>query len=172
MDAARTALRTTRDTGNLLAHWFEGLIRQTAHPTCPQLTPAAIASLLDAAQANRYSAASSGRQQDIDYLQGRLALSQGQADVALADFNRALDVQVRESAALKQAALLGSAGFPREGLAHLDHYALVRGQAALPPFGMPLVHAWVLRRQHYWPTELVRLRATLLADAIQQQSKK
>ncbi|CAM5269844.1 hypothetical protein [Rhodanobacter lindaniclasticus] len=86
----------------------------------------------------------------------------------MAEFNRALDLQVRTSAALKQAALLGAHGFPRQGLAHLDHLATEPEQAYRPSFGMPRVHAWVLQRQQYWPRELAHLRATLRDDATQQ----
>jgi hypothetical protein len=72
--------------------------------------------------------------------------------------------------ALEQAALLGSAGFPRKGLAHLDHYDAVASRASAPAFGMPRLHAWILLHQQYWPKELARLRATLSSDAALQTS--
>ncbi len=163
--ASRTAMRTTRDPGTLLTSWFERAMEQVAQPPCPQLTYATLDSLLQAAQANPHLARNPGRQQDIHYLLGRLALKQGDADTALAEFNRALDQQVRIPAALKQAALLGASGFPLQGLAHLDHLAAEPAEAYKPGFGMPRIHAWVLRRQQYWPKELAHLRATLRDDA-------
>ena len=75
---------------------------------------------------------------------------------------------MRASAALKQAALLGASGFPRHGLAHLDHLATEPEHAQETGLGMPRIHAWVLRHQHYWPKELAHLRATLRDDAAHQ----
>ncbi len=168
--ASREALRTTRDPGTLLVSWFDRAMDQVAQPPCPQLTYATLGDLLQAALANPHLASNPGRQQDIHYLLGHLALKQGDADTALAEFNRALDEQVRISGALKQAALLGASGFPRQGLAHLDHLAAEPAEAYKPGFGMPRIHAWVLQRQHYWPKELAHLRATLRDDAAKQAS--
>lgn len=172
LNASLTAMRTARDPGTLLTSWFERVINQAANPPCPQLTFGAIADLLDAAMANPYLTPIAGRQQDIYYLKGQLALQQGDAETALNDFNHALDLQIRIAAALDQAALLGSAGYPRLGLAHLDHYESERGQETVPNFGMPRVHAWVLEREHYWPNELAHLRATLQRDAASRQTPK
>lgn len=165
---SREALRSMRDPGTLLVSWFERAIEQAAHPPCPQLSYTTLDSLLHATLANPDLATNPGRQQDIHYLLGRLALTQGDADKALAEFNLALDKQVRISAALKQAALLGSRGFPKQGLAHLDHLAAEPRQAYEPGFGMPRIHAWVLQHQQYWPKELARLRATLRDDVEHQ----
>ena len=167
--ASRLALRTTRDPGTLLVSWFERAMEQTAQPPCPQLRFATLSDLLQAALANPFLASNPGRQQDIHYLQGRLALMQGDADTALGEFNRALDLQVRTSMALKQAALLGSSGFPQQGLSHLDYFESEPRQRYSPEFGMPRIHDWVLQRQQYWPKELARLRATLRDDATHQK---
>lgn len=169
LTASRLALSTTRDPGTLLVSWFERAMAQVANPPCPQLSFATLSSLLQAALANSYLASNPGRQQDIHYLQGRLALMQGDADTALAEFNRALDLQVRTSMALKQAALLGSSGFPQQGLSHLDHLEAEPQQGYSPGFGMPRIHDWVLQHQQYWPKELARLRATLRDDATHQK---
>jgi hypothetical protein len=166
--ASRRALRTTRDPGALLVSWFDRAMGQVAQPPCPQLSYAMLDGLLQAALTNPYLASNPGRQQDIHYLLGHLALLQGDANAALVEFNQALDSQVRVSAALKQAALLGASGFPQQGLAHLDHLAAEPEQSYRPGFGMPRVHAWVLERQQYWPKELAHLRATLRDDAAHQ----
>ncbi|HTV84493.1 MAG TPA: tetratricopeptide repeat protein [Dyella sp.] len=170
--ASRTALRISRDTGNVLVHWFDGLMAQVARPPCPQVTLQTVAELLDAAQSNAYLAADTGRSQDLLYLQGHLALLRGDPNAALADFNQALDLQPRVSTALAQAALLGSMGFPRQGLAHLDHYEMVKHLAKPAAFGMPRLHAWVLEKQLYWPKELAHLSATLSGDATAQAPSK
>lgn len=168
--ASREALRTARDPGSLLTSWFERAIGQLNHPPCPQLTDEAVLGLLQAGLANPYLATNSGRQQDLHFLQGYLALIQHNPNLALANFNKALDMQVRPSAALKQAALLGSSGFPRQGLAHLDHYDTLAPTVAEPGSGMPRIHAWVLQRQHYWSHELAQLRTTLREDAAHQKN--
>jgi hypothetical protein len=166
--ASREALRTTRDPGTLLVSWFDRAMEQVAQPPCPQLSYATLDKLLRAALANRNLASNPGRQQDLHYLLGHLALKQGDANIALAEFNRALDDQVRVPAALKQAALLGASGFPQQGLAHLDHLAAEPVHAYQPEVGMPRIHALVLQHQDYWPKELARLRATLRDDAARQ----
>jgi len=162
--AAIRALNTTRDTGTLLAHWFGRAIDQSQSPICPEMTLTTIGRLLDAAQTNPRLTDTSGRRQDLYHLRGRIALAQHRPDAALAAFDIALDQQVRATAAFQQAALLGSAGYPAQGLAHLDHYEAVKGQESERPFGMPRIHAWLLGRQHYWDKELLRLRQTLRDD--------
>ncbi|HEV2620733.1 MAG TPA: tetratricopeptide repeat protein [Frateuria sp.] len=175
--ATEQALRSTTDPGTLLSHWFDRAIDGAAHPTCPQADFSHIELLLEAADENQRLMASPGRRQDVAYLQGRLALSRGQAKQALTYFDKALDRQVRVEAAMRQAAILGSAGYPELGLAHLSHYdalqasATKAGDAYRPPFGMPRIHAWVLRRQGYWDGELSRLRATLREDARSKEVK-
>ncbi|MGN6705951.1 MAG: tetratricopeptide repeat protein [Rhodanobacter sp.] len=166
--ALHHALRTTRDPGALLVKWFDRTMEQVAQPPCPQLNYAVLVGLLRAALANPHLVSSAGRRQDIHYLLGHLALLQGDANTALAEFNQALDSQMRIAAALKQAALLGASGFPKLGLAHLDHLAMEPPHSDQPGFGMPRVHAWILQRQDYWPKELAHLRATLRDDAAQQ----
>lgn len=158
------ALRTTRDTGSLLASWFGRVIDQSRAPVCPEMNLVNIAALLDAAEANPYLAGIAGRRQDFRHLRGRIALVQRRPHAALAAFNAALDQQVRATTAFEQAALLGSAGYPEEGLAHLDHYQAEQDKEINPEMGMALIHAWVLKRQHYWDRELVRLRETLRED--------
>ncbi|QRN54399.1 tetratricopeptide repeat protein [Dyella caseinilytica] len=169
--AARLSLSTARDTGALLANWFNQTINEIGTTPCPQLTYDTIDSLLDSSLTNPYLSAIQGREQDIYHLKGHLALSRGDAQTALNDFNHALDLQVRPAIALEQAAMLGSAGHPRLGLIHLDHYDAERNQEAQPDFGMPRLHDWVLRRQQYWPREIMHLRATLQSDTTRQTSR-
>lgn len=170
---AQHALSSTGDPGALLTHWFERAIATAHDPGCQQADYRHIELLLDSLARNRSLMEKAGRRQDLAYLQGRLALAQGQGKLALADFNQAIDQQVRIEAALNQAALLGAAGYPELGLAHLSHYDSMAGSNEVfrPPFGMPRVHAWVLHRQGYWERELDRLRATLHEDARKKQVK-
>lgn len=164
LDASMQALASTRDTGTLLTSWFERAIEQSDKPPCPELTLQTLQQLLKAAAINPNLTRLPGRRQDLFYLQGRLALKQGDADQALSYFNQSLDEQVRTGIALRQAALLGASGNPSQGLAHLDHYETKRSLEEPAGPGMPRIHAWILERQHYWPQELARLRHTLMAD--------
>ncbi|HET8554889.1 MAG TPA: tetratricopeptide repeat protein [Rhodanobacteraceae bacterium] len=173
IEAAKTALATTRNPGALLAHWFGRAIAQTAHPPCPQMTLDTLEQLLTATRSNPKMMAIRGRRQDIAYMQGRMALKRGQPDQALADFKYALDQDVRTSAALEQAAQLGMHGYPRRGLAMLHYYETqAQKHLATPGFGMPRVHAWVLKRERYWPHELERLRQTLRQDLAAKRNRK
>ena len=165
MQASIIALRTTRDTGNLLASWFGRVLEQSRSPACPQLHLEGIEALLEAAISNPRLMEAPGRRQDLYHLQGRIALERHTPSAALRSFDLALDQQVTPTIAFQQAALLGSAGYAPEGLAHLDHYEAVQSKEFTPAVGMARVHSWVLRRQHYWDKELVRLRQTLRSDA-------
>ena len=66
--------------------------------------------------------------------------------------------------ALQAAATLGAAGYPTQGLRLLDHFRHVEKNMTSPGFGMPMLHAWVLARQNYWPHELAHLRQQLNLD--------
>ncbi|KZC38824.1 MULTISPECIES: tetratricopeptide repeat protein [Rhodanobacter] len=164
LDAAKLAMQGTPNTGTLFANWFERTLPAAMSGGCPGLTAQGLQQLIDTGLDNpKLSAA--GPQQDLTYLRGKIALAQGRPDEALADFTRALNLQVRPGMALEAAATLGRAGYPSHGLRLLDHYETVRGNAMKPGFGMPWLHAWVLEHQHYWPHELDHLRRQLALDA-------
>ncbi len=164
IDAARVAMQGSANTGSLFAHWFERTLPVAMAGSCPGLTPDVLLDLINAGLQNP-RLAGAGRQQDLIYLRGTVALARHQADAALLDFKRALDLQVRPALALKGAAALGSAGYPQQGLQLLDHYEQVKGQTIPARFGMPMLHEWVLSYQHYWPNELAHLRHQLNLDA-------
>lgn len=166
--AAKTALRTTPDPGSLLTTWFGRALDHADRPNCPQADLVHIEQLLDALAANTRLMQRPGRRQDIDYLHGRIALLRQDPDAALAWFNHALKLQPRMTAAFQQAALLGSAGYPRHGLAHLDYLDRLPRNPPRPASGMPYLHAQVLEHQQYWQHEYARLRATLRQDAAAQ----
>lgn len=161
---ARTAMHGTGNAGSLFAHWFDRMLPVVMAGDCPGLTAPDLLSLIDAGLHNpKLSAA--GPQQDLTYLRGRIALAQHHPEAALADFQQALDLQVRPGMALEAAATLGAAGYPRQGLLMLDHYERVRKNAMPAGFGMPMLHQWVLVRENYWPHELAHLSKQLRLDA-------
>ncbi|MBB5360680.1 tetratricopeptide (TPR) repeat protein [Rhodanobacter sp. ANJX3] len=162
--AARAVMASTANPGGLFVNWFGRMLPVVVEGGCPGLTAAHLSGLIDAGLANP-GLSQSGPRQDLVYLRGRIALAQHQPNTALADFERALDLQVRPGLALEAAATLGAAGYPGQGLQMLDHYKTVQNRAESPGPGMPMVHEWVLSRQHYWQDELARLRHQLFIDA-------
>lgn len=162
--AARRAMQESPSTGSLFANWFDRMLPAVMSGGCRGLGAADLLDLINAGLRNPKLAAA-GPQQDLTYMRGRIALVQHQPNAALADFAKALDLQVRPGMALKSAATLGAGGYPVQGLQLLDHYDRVESKALPPGFGMPLLHAWVLARQGYWPHELAHLRQQLTLDA-------
>ena len=163
--SARTAMATMRNPGTLLTSWFGRAlgVAQAAH--CPGFDVPLLQSLVDAGLGNTRLRGNPGRQQDLYYIDGQIALARGAAAAAQGDFERALGFDVRPGFAAETAAQLGSAGHPRRALALLDRYRQVAAQAPAPGLGMGMIHAWVLREQDYWPRELAHLRAALAAAA-------
>lgn len=164
MIAAHRAMQGSLDTGSLFAHWFDRMLPVAISGDCPGLTPAFLLDLINTGLQNPRLAAA-GPQQDLTYLRGEIALANHHPDEALADFVRALNLQVRPGMALQAAAALGSAGYPRQGLRMLDHYEQVKGASMPPEAGMPMLHAWVLLKEDYWPREIAHLRQLLEVDA-------
>jgi hypothetical protein len=164
IDAAQVAMQGSANTGSLFAHWFERTLPVAMAGSCPGLTTDVLLDLIDTGLRNP-KLAGAGRQQDLIYLRGTVALTRRQSEAAALDFTRALDIQVRPALVLKGAAALGSAGYPQQGLHLLDHYEQVKEHRIPPRFGMPMLHEWVLSRQHYWPNELTHLRHQLNLDA-------
>lgn len=168
--AARNALATTRVGGAFGFDWFNTAIDMAARHSCAGLDFAVLQSLLDAARNNPHWRNIPGRKQDVAHLEGVLALAEAKPALALSDFNRALALEPRPDTALEQAAALGGDGFPALGLAHLDYWRTLP-PAEKPDFGMPRIHAWVLRHQGYWAHETAHLRATLTSDAAARRGK-
>jgi len=164
LSAAENALAHTRLGGEAAFKWFDEALAMTAKRACTGLDFAALQATLDAARSNPHWQGLPGRQQDLDHLQGQLDLAEGRPDAALQSFNRALTMDPKPGPALQQAAYLGSHGYPKLGLAHLDYFVSLP-PAPKPAFGMPRIHAWVLRKQDWWPKETAYLRRNLEADA-------
>ncbi|MGH8146215.1 MAG: tetratricopeptide repeat protein, partial [Rhodanobacteraceae bacterium] len=169
--AAEDALAHTRVGGEAAFKWFNEALTMASTHACKGLDFAALQATLDAARRNPHWRDEKGRQQDLAHLQGELDLAEGKPRQALDRFNHALAVSPKPGAALQQAAYLGAHGFPHEGLQHLDYFAsLPRGPK--PGFGMPRIHAWILREQGWWQKETAYLRKTLKTDAAAKDGKK
>jgi hypothetical protein len=102
-----------------------------------------------------------GWQQDNISLRASLALAERDAPAALRYFNQALNADPRPEAALAQAAQLGTAGYPAEGVAHLDYFTALPKPVVERHWSMAYVHARLLERQNFMLDEIAHLRATL-----------
>jgi len=161
--ATEQSIRITRDPGTLLLTWFDGAMSMAKRGSCEGFDTAALRRLIGAGMAN--TLLPPGRKQDLTYLEGRLRLESGDGPGAATAFDEALALDPRISAALEQAAQLGSSGYPELGLRHLALFDKLAPRLPAPAIGMPSIHAWVLRRQGYWDRERHQLEATLRHDA-------
>src|SRR5574337_465911 len=168
LDAAEYALARTRLGGQTAFKWFDGALEMAGKRSCEGLDFAALQAILDAVGRNPHWRDIPGRQQDLHHLQGQQDLAEGKPDAALMLFNRALAASPAPGPALEQAAYLGAHGYPKAGLAHLDYFATLP-PGPKPGFGMPRIHAWILREQGWWPKETAYLRHTLETDAASEQ---
>jgi protein O-mannosyl-transferase len=164
MEAVLTAMRTTSSMSSLFTHWFDRVLPTALNASCPGFNLQVIQNVIEAGLQNPHLDAG-GYQQDFIFARGRIALVEKKPDVALKDFTEALDREIRPAVALKGAATLGMAGYPAQGLCLLDHYQREEGKAIAPGIGMPMLHAWILKQQNYWPNEIDHIRQQLLADA-------
>jgi tetratricopeptide (TPR) repeat protein len=162
LDAAARAIHTTHDPGTLIVGWFARAADMTQSQACAGLDDNALRSLLMAGLTN--PGLPPGRKQDLFHLIGSLYLRDGDAEAATTSFDRAIALDPRESAALEQAAELGSAGHPELGMRHLQYFDALAARAPPPAFGMPKIHSWVLAKQDYWGSERARLETQLRSD--------
>jgi hypothetical protein len=160
LTAARTALANDRVGSEVAFNWFSQTLASTKARACAGLGYSNIQDLLDAARRNPYWRARRGTRVDLQHLQGMLELAQHRPELALADFDLALEQHPHPGTALGQAAMLANAGYPRLGLAHLDYFETLPRPPA-PGFGMQRIHAWVLQRQGYWQHEVAHLRGAM-----------
>jgi len=166
----RTFRETQREPGSLLLNWFVRVVDARDRAACDGLSDQALGDILDGAAENPRIAAIAGRRQDIDHARGLILLADRNPDAALAWFNRALAEQPNPATALEQAALLGSAGKPALGLAHLGYFSHLPAPARHGiTDGMPWLHDYVLEKQHYWDGEIAHLATALRHDAGAQQ---
>jgi len=170
LEAAEYALARTRLGGQTAFNWFNDALEIAGKHSCEGLDFAALQAILDSVRRNPHWRDIPGRQQDLHHLQGQLDLAEGKPDAALGSFNRALAASPAPGPALEQAAYLGSHGYPSLGLAHLDYFATLP-PGPKPGFGMPRIHAWVLRKQGWWPKETAYLRHTLETDAAERTAQ-
>ena len=157
-------LRNAREGQQLASYWLGKALDTAAEKRCKGLDISTLERWLDAARHNPIMHRP-GARQDLAALSGRIALVRRDPATALAQFNHALAYYPTPGAAGQQAALLGSRGYVRQALAHLDYYDRIEHRRMRASgWNMSHMHEWILDKQGYWPRELSILRATLQAD--------
>jgi hypothetical protein len=158
------SLRTTKTGWNNIANWVITHIPDASDHRCGGLTMASLHEALSALQSNPKFKQFHQDDPAFKRADAAMHLAEHQPGLALADFESLLAKNPNAASAYDQAHALGSAGYPRLALKLLDHYdTLPKPRAS--GFGMPRLHAWVLRRQHYRQHEIAHLRKSLQAAA-------
>jgi hypothetical protein len=163
-DAALYSLKHNRSNTEFVENWLTRSIDTAAQNRCQGLDLPVLDIMVEAVRENQSYGDGPGRLSRIRQLQGRLALARGDGETALRDFNEGLAAFPTPDGALLQAALLGSAGFPKQGLKHLDYYRTL-SPANRGLHGMAAIHLWVLDRGGYWTSEFADLENQLRSDA-------
>lgn len=167
----RIALRMAPNSGRLGYDWFDRSLDVAKNGLCKNLSLDTLDDLLRAAGENPKTEAVAGRRQDRLNLMARIALLEGHAERALGLFNLALDADVRPGAALAQAAIMASAGYPKLAESHLRHLDEIWQPPTGPGLSMPTFHKWLLWKQGYWTNELAHMHK-LLQEDIDKSSRK
>jgi hypothetical protein len=166
LEQTQSALAGNHEQAELVQHWLVGAIAKAADNSCRGLDFPAVGGLIAAMRRNPHYSKAAGHQHDIQELDGRMALAQGDGAGALRAFDADERIYATPDGALLQAALLGSAGFPALGVEHLEYYKTL--QPADRGFrGMPAIHAWLLQKLGYWSSEFDHLEGQLREDAEQ-----
>lgn len=162
--ATRHALISTRRLGPFSMSWLADAIEQAKNNRCKGLGMAEVKSLLDAAWQNPVVQQTPGWQQDILNLRGKYALAEQQPQMAYQYFVASLKAQPAPSAALEQAATLGTAGHQKLALCQLELLDQMPKETGNKRIAMARLHEWVLQRQNYWPHEIESLKKALTDD--------
>jgi len=163
-DAALYSLKHNRTNTEFVENWLTRSIDSAAQSRCQGLDLQVLDTMVEAVRENQNYGDGPTRLSRTRQLQGRLALARGDGETALRDFNEGLAAFPTPDGVLLQAALLGSAGFPEQGLKHLDYYrTLTPANRGL--HGMAAIHLWVLDRGGYWTSEFADLESQLRSDA-------
>lgn len=150
--------------------WLRDAAVAPAMVHCEGFGPTGLMNLIAAAERNPH-AQIARRKRELHHVRGQVALASGDADQALQQFDRALQLTPDAEYALVQAAALGNAGHPAHALRHLDE--LNRLETPLEPArvrDMPGLHRWLLEHFDYHGSELTRMRRLLEAD-VQQRAR-
>jgi hypothetical protein len=149
-----------------LYKWLQDAVQDPATRDCHGFGLAGVRTLALAAEANPRTRSVPGRLRDVWHVRGRIALAEGDLQGALQWFDSALRLKPDPEYALVQAASLGDAGAPALGVRHLDEFERLDSiQATEPIRDMFTLHAWLLRHNGYYRSQVMDLRRQLQADA-------
>ena len=163
--AVGAALRNAREGDQLVYRWLGNALDVAQAGSCPGVDQATVEHWTGDAMANPRYVSMPAQQQNLRAVLGRIALARGDATGALQAFRKSLDAFPTPDAAAQQSAWLAAAGHSAEGLALLDHYALLESRRPTPQgWNMPHLHRWLLDRQGYWAHEFAELRRKMHED--------
>lgn len=148
---------------NNIANWLVTSIPIATGERCQGLSLSNLQQALAVAKSNPELTRSHGHAYAFERASAALHLANNQPQQAAAEFHALLANSPSESTALEQAQALNAAGYPELALEVLNHFA------ALPNdphhgIGMPQLHAWILRKQGFWQTQLYALHQSLEAQ--------
>jgi tetratricopeptide (TPR) repeat protein len=161
---AANSLEHTREGTGLMFKWLTGYIPVAVDNSCSGISYESLDYLIEAAEKNPRISRTAGYRQDLSHLKGLLDLRRQATPSAIAHFDAAFAEDPKPGFALKQAAILASAGYPCAGLRQLDLLEAeprVYGSASQ---GMARLHQQLLEQQGYWQQEIAYLRAVMERD--------
>jgi hypothetical protein len=167
-DTLVRARRTLASAGSWnygLYQWMQDAAQDAELRNCRGFGLAGLKTLVASAESNPQSTPPLHKR-DLWHVRGRIALAEDRPELALRWFDATLLLHPDPEYALVQAAALGDAGAPALGVRHLDYYARIDTEKPQAPIrDMAALHAWLLRDQGYYRTELSYLRQRLQEDA-------
>jgi tetratricopeptide (TPR) repeat protein len=162
--AAQYALARNHGDTTLVYNWLISAIDKARVNSCRGLALPEIEGLVRVMTSNLHFSDNAPDRAILQQLQGRLSLAQGNGEQALRDFDAGLLIWPTPSNALIQAAALGNAGYPIQGLQHLQYFRSFK-QGTISVHDMPSLHLWLLERTGYWRSELAHMETQLREDA-------
>jgi hypothetical protein len=164
-NAVANLVANTRSEQQLVFQWLAEAMDVPRTRTCPRWKMRHVAAWIELAGANPHLTRSAAGRENLHLLRGRLALERRDLATAEAEFATALRERAQPRVALGGATLLAANGDTDAAVALLDAYDRLATEPARARRGMPQLHAWVLRRQGYWPREVEALRTRLREQA-------
>lgn len=164
--AVTKTLSLARHGQSMIYQWLQQALAVADSGNCPGLTLATAEQWIEAAAGNSMLSTPAMRGQDIEPLLGELAVYQGRPEIAFQHFRAALASFPNPDFAARLITFLAIHEHYLAALRLLDDFESM--PRILPAFGMPKIHAFVLKRQEFWEHEFAVLRDKLEAEIAAQ----
>ncbi|MEJ2376402.1 MAG: hypothetical protein P8Y71_13630 [Pseudolabrys sp.] len=170
LERARRALAHSKIGNRVAYNAISRFIHHYKTTQCTGLDLNALDGLVLAALDNPHVRSSRGWLQDMLALRGELRVAQGEPAQAVFLFKESLHTRPRPDAALFEASLLGSAGYPSDGVALLDYFETLP-QWSPSGFNVRRLRYLWLKHEGYYSDEIARIRRLLVKDVAEQSQK-